>query len=128
MRFQVTGRAGDLPSEVATPLALILAELIQNALEHGFGDRSSALAVGVEMSRTPGRLRMTVSDDGVGLRPGFRLEADANLGLQIVRTLVESELGGEISIGSAPHDGGAGPGGTRAALEVPIDRGERAGA
>jgi two-component system, sensor histidine kinase PdtaS len=115
IRFRVAGSAGDLPSEIATPLALIVAELIQNAVEHGVGDNGPPLNVALEMGRTSDRVRLTVSDDGVGLPEGFALERDSNLGLQIVRTLVESELAGEISIADA------GPG-TRVEIELPLDR------
>jgi two-component system, sensor histidine kinase PdtaS len=115
MRFKVDGSAGDLPSEIATPLALIVAELIQNAVEHAAPEDGTALHVALEMARTPARVRMAVADDGRGLPPGFALESDANLGLQIVRTLVESELAGTIVIGANDP-------GTRVAIEVPLDR------
>jgi two-component sensor histidine kinase len=115
MRFRVEGSTGDLPSDVATPLALIVAELIQNAVEHAFGDLQRILTVTVEMARRPRELRVAVSDDGVGLPAEFTLDRDANLGLQIVRTLVESELGGTIHV--APREGG-----TRVELTLPLDR------
>ena len=115
IHFRVEGRSGDLPSEVATPLALIVAELIQNAVEHAFHEEPRAVAVTVEMARRPDELRLRVSDDGVGLPEGFALERDANLGLQIVRTLVESELSGTIGV-----SGGAG--GTRIEVVIPLAR------
>ena len=115
VRFRVEGSAGDLPSEIATPLALIVAELIQNAVEHAVGDNGRTLNVALEMARTRDRVRLAVSDDGVGLPEGFSLERDSNLGLQIVRTLVESELSGEITI--AADDPG-----TRVEIAVPLDR------
>jgi len=115
MRFRVEGSAGDLPSEIATPLALILVELIQNAVEHAAGEEGTLLAVTLEMARTPERVRIAVSDDGTGLPSGFTLDGHANLGLQIVRTLVESELGGEITVGGAQP-------GTRVDIAVPLER------
>jgi two-component system, sensor histidine kinase PdtaS len=115
IHFRVGGSAGDLPSEIATPLALIVAELIQNAVEHGVGEDGPALNVALEMARTPDRVRLAVGDDGIGLPDGFALERDSNLGLQIVRTLVESELSGQISITDTKP-------GTRVELEVPLDR------
>jgi two-component sensor histidine kinase len=115
IRFRIDGRSGDLPSEVATPLALIIAELIQNAFEHAFGTESRTVSVTVEMARRPEELRLRVSDDGVGLRPGFVLERDSNLGLQIVRTLVESELLGTIGVTG-------GTGGTQVEVVIPIAR------
>ena len=114
IRFRVEGSAGDLPSDVATPLALIAVELIQNAVEHAAGDERPLVVV-LEMARTPERVRLALSDDGVGLPPGFSLDRDANLGLQIVRTLVESELGGGIDIRGA-HPG------TRIEVDVPLER------
>jgi two-component sensor histidine kinase len=41
---------------------------------------------------------VAVADDGAGLPADFDLAAGAGLGLQIVRTLVESELSGRLSI------------------------------
>jgi two-component sensor histidine kinase len=59
-------------------------------------------------------LRVDVIDDGAGLPEGFDLERSANLGLQIVRTLAVTELGGRLAM--SPRPGG----GTRATLHVPI--------
>ena len=115
IRFRVDGRPGDLPSEIATPLALVLAELVQNAVEHAFGDEPRTVTVTVEMARRPDELRLRVVDDGVGLPTDFSLERDAKLGLQIVRTLVESELSGSISIA----DDGRG---TRVEVAIPVAR------
>jgi hypothetical protein len=55
-----------------------------------------------------------VTDSGAGLPPGFDLEKTTSLGLQIVRTLVEGELGGQISL--RPRDGG----GTIAVVDLPV--------
>jgi two-component sensor histidine kinase len=114
VNFTLTGSAGHLPSEVATPLALILVELCQNAIEHAFNEQPGKVLV--EIDRTPfdghAGLRMEVADDGAGMPEGFSLETGANLGLQIVRTLVESELGGRIEIVS--------DGGTHVRIVVPV--------
>ena len=118
IHFQVSGSAGDLPSDIATPLALIVAELIQNAVEHGFGETGKPLVVMVEMARRGGTMRLAVTDDGVGLPAGFSLDEDANLGLQIVRTLVESELAGQITIGEREP-------GTRVEVTIPLERAQR---
>jgi len=95
----VRGLAGELPPEVATPLALIVTELLQNSVEHAFPPGRVELdgAVGhvqVRFDRAPSTLRVLVTDDGVGLPEGQDLSQVANLGLQIARTLAESELGG----------------------------------
>ncbi|TAM86308.1 MAG: ATPase [Jatrophihabitans sp.] len=89
------GTFGDTPAEVATTLVLVLAELVQNALEHGFPDgRAGSVTVTAERAR--GTLTVTVADDGVGLPDGFGPDAEDRLGLQIVRTLVGAELGGTV--------------------------------
>ncbi|MQY13621.1 putative sensor histidine kinase pdtaS [Streptomyces sp. RB5] len=112
-----TGRFGVLDAEVATPLAMVLTELLQNALEHGFGPGDTGtVEVGALRSgnRDKARLLVTVQDDGRGLPPGFDAATAGNLGLQIVRTLVEGELGGTFTMEPAPE------GGTRVALDLPV--------
>jgi hypothetical protein len=116
---KITGQFGMLPATVATPLAMVLTELLQNALQHGFGSvqRSSGADAGiieVVAERAPELLTVTVTDSGAGLPPGFDLENTTSLGLQIVRTLVEGELGGRINL--RPRAGG----GTIAVVDLPV--------
>ncbi|MGW0070711.1 sensor histidine kinase, partial [Streptosporangium sandarakinum] len=106
------GTFGVLPSEVATPLAMVLTELLQNAVQHGFANRPGRLQVIV--SRGDERLRVVVSDDGRGLPEGFDPESTTSLGLQIVRTLVVGELAGRLAIGPRPG------GGTEVTLDIPL--------
>ncbi len=103
----VEGATGPLGAEVATPLAVSLAELLQNAVEHAFRGRDGG-SVRVSLARHDGRVRVEVADDGVGMGAG--LQGGSRLGLQIVRSLVQ-EMGGELSI---TDDGG-----TRVAIDVP---------
>ncbi|MCM2421537.1 PAS domain-containing sensor histidine kinase [Streptomyces sp. RKAG293] len=109
-----TGRFGILTAEVATPLAMVLTELLQNALEHGFGPGESGT---VEVGATAGRdkLIITVQDNGRGLPEGFNPQRAGNLGLQIVRTLVVGELSGTFDMVPAPE------GGTKVVLELPAE-------
>jgi two-component sensor histidine kinase len=109
------GSFGTLPAETATPLAMVLTEALQNAVEHGFGGGTGTITVTAQ--RLVGRLHVSVADDGRGLPPGFDVEESTSLGLSIVRTLVESELGGQLEIGPRPG------GGTRVTLDVPAEPG-----
>jgi two-component system, sensor histidine kinase PdtaS len=102
--FELEGSPGDLPAEVATPLALVLTELLQNSVEHGFPDGGVG-RVTIAFERGQATLRVVVRDNGVGMPDGATLENVSNLGLQIARTLVESELGGTFSILEGPGTG-----------------------
>ena len=107
IRINVEGSIGDLPPEIATPLAVVLTELIQNAVEHGYPDEAPSKQtghVGVRLAHDDRELWVEVRDDGVGLPDGFSLAASKSLGLSIVRTLITTELGGAISF---RNDGGA---------------------
>ena len=122
--FSVEGKLGDLPPETATPLVVVLTELLQNAVEHAFtgapplGDGSGPvtlptpeLRISVRLSNDDDHLSIEVRDNGQGLPEGFSLLASKSLGLSIVRTLVTTELGGAIAFRNE--------GGTVVALRVP---------
>jgi two-component system, sensor histidine kinase PdtaS len=107
VRFTVEGEVGDLAPEIATPLAVVLVELLQNAVEHAYPETSDTHGdanVRVALSATDQEIRVVVRDTGVGFPPGFSLSRSGSLGLTIARTLVTSELGGVIA---ARTDGGA---------------------
>jgi two-component sensor histidine kinase len=114
VRVVRSGSFGVLGSDTATALAMVLTEVLQNAVEHGYGsDHSGSITVAV--STLAGRMEVTVADDGRGLPEGFDLDASSSLGLSIVRTLVESELGGRLSVSGVPGDRG-----TRVSLDLPL--------
>jgi two-component sensor histidine kinase/PAS domain-containing protein len=132
----VHGDLGEVAADVATPLAVAVAELLQNAVEHAFdpesaggsdgaaglegaGGASGYAPVGhVDLTLDPGEdaLRIEVRDDGLGLPEGFDIEQTTSLGLLIVRDLVVSQLEGTISMASLPTSQG---GGTRVVISVP---------
>jgi two-component sensor histidine kinase len=116
IRVHRTGSFGTVGSEIATPLAMVLTELLQNAVEHAFPQPGDAGGGAIELGcrRTPDRLVVSVTDDGAGLPAGFDLATSPSLGLSIVRTLV-AELDGRIEV--ARRD--AAPG-TRVELEIPL--------
>ncbi|MFW6866185.1 histidine kinase N-terminal domain-containing protein [Nocardioides sp. CPCC 206347] len=108
------GSFGVLASEIATPLAMVVMELMQNAAEHGYADGDEGEIV-LRAERHGAILDVTVEDDGSGLPDGFDLDAATSLGLSIVRTLVESELGGHLTLGHSVD------GGTRAGISLPVE-------
>ncbi|MDO8915261.1 MAG: histidine kinase N-terminal domain-containing protein [Coriobacteriia bacterium] len=108
---EVEGTVGNVPASTGTSLALVTAELVHNAIEHGLGAGGHG-AVVMSMRRLPSELHLVVRDDGVGLPDGFDVTADANLGLAIVRTIVEDDLRGTLTFG-----GGRG---TTVTIRVPV--------
>jgi two-component sensor histidine kinase len=112
---KLTGSFGPLSASMATPLAMVLTELLQNALQHGFPyPVKDEGFLEVAAVREQERLIVTVADSGVGLPADFDLDSTTSLGLQIVRTLVVSELGGRLRI--TPRPGG----GTEAVVDLPV--------
>ena len=107
------GSFGTLPAALATPLVLVLTELVHNALAHAFPPGEAGEVV-VAAKRSAAALDVVVADDGRGMPPEFDLDASAGLGLQIVRTLLDSELESELQL--RPRPGG----GTEAVLSLPL--------
>lgn len=96
VRTEREGEFGELPSDFATPLALVINELVTNAVDHGLQDQGGTVWLSADRYKNDSgddALTVRISDDGVGLPEGTIAEG---LGLQIVRTLVTSELGGTI--------------------------------
>ena len=98
VRFTVQGDGGRLPSTIATPLSVVLTELLQNAVDHGFPEGSSGGDVVVQLNPAADHLDIRVINDGRGLDSQFELNKATGLGLSIVRTLVTTELAGTISM------------------------------
>jgi two-component sensor histidine kinase len=100
VRIRVIGDAGKLPAAIATPLAVVLTELLQNVVDHAYplGNDSTDGRVILNLANNGRSVRVTVTDDGAGLPDGFSIEATTGLGLSIVRTLVTTELGGTIEM------------------------------
>src|ERR671928_124822 len=113
-RTRRVGRVGELPAAAATPLVLVVTELLQNAAEHAFPDGSPG-SIELVAERDGDDLVVRVVDDGQGLPEGFEPETSDGLGLQIVRTLVDSELGGSLAM-TSPAEGGKG---TEVVLTLP---------
>ena len=88
-----------MPSEQATSVALVINELIQNSIEHGFAGRNSG-RIGIDMAVMPDAYTLTIYDNGAGLPDNFANRSSASLGLQIVRTLIETDLGGQFELTS----------------------------
>jgi two-component sensor histidine kinase len=133
VEITVSGDPGDVSAALATPLAVTVAELLQNAVEHAFApiettdDAPAAIIDGaaaegsvvVRLAHQGEELVVEVRDNGRGLPAGFDIGETTTLGLSIVRDLVNSQLEGSIVVESVPPAEGRG---TRAVVRVPTRR------
>ena len=137
LTFEVVGVLGEVPADVATPLAVVLAELLQNAVEHAFLDRAddetgttaSQQPVGhiqVNLRNDLMGLTLEVVDDGSGLPTGFNIDETQSLGLSIVRDLVRSQMDGVITMRNR-NEITPGVQGTVVAIEVPVQEPHKVG-
>jgi len=97
------GSFGTVPAAVATSLAMVLTEAMQNAVVHGFDTGPGHVVVTAR--RFAGRLEIRVEDDGRGLPEGFDPETSSSLGMSIMRTLVEGELSGRLVVAAGAERG-----------------------
>jgi len=119
----VNGELGTLSTDLATPLAVALAELLTNAVEHAFVDFGGASnehvgVVTLNLYQIDGNAVAEIRDNGRGLRADFSLDVPTSLGLSIVRDLVRAQLHGTIEMNSVPYAEG---GGTFVRVVVPTE-------
>lgn len=120
-----------LPAGQATATALVMNELVLNALEHGLGGRPAG-TITIDLADLGDKVQLTIEDDGNGLPSDFSLDQSHSMGLQIIHTLVTDDLKGTFQIETIPaaesapespgqHDDGASKkaGGTRALVVFP---------
>ncbi len=119
----MNGELGTLSTDLATPLAVALAELLTNAVEHAFVDFGGATnehvgVVTLNLYQIDGNAVAEIRDNGRGLRADFSLDVPTSLGLSIVRDLVRAQLHGTIEMNSVPYAEG---GGTFVRVVVPTE-------
>jgi two-component sensor histidine kinase len=105
IRTEIEGEDFVLPLNKATSLALVLNELIQNAVEHGFRTLNDG-RIKVQFFVEPTEFRVAVINDGEPLPEGFRFRNANSLGLSIVETLVRGDLQGSFTLENARYDNG----------------------
>ncbi|PWG65363.1 sensor histidine kinase [Bifidobacterium callitrichidarum] len=111
------GKFGMMPAQDATPLSLVLTELITNSVEHGFEGRKEGHIV-ISVGRSGSNLNVVVEDDGTGLgseeQGGMARSSGSGLGTQIINTFVTNDFGGSV------HWEPRREGGTRVVLDMKL--------
>jgi len=113
IRTKVIGDDFVLPLNKATSIALVLNELVQNAVEHGFKTLNDGRLT-IYLKQTPDALTLRVTNDGEPLPEGFTPRTADSLGLSIVETLVRGDLNGTFTLTNDPKGAGI-----TAAVSVP---------
>ncbi|MCB9157089.1 MAG: sensor histidine kinase, partial [Caldilineaceae bacterium] len=101
VEISVHGPTVRLPAAQATPTAMVVNELLLNAMEHGVGDRTHG-HIQIHLDDLGNAVRIAVLDDGKGLPSDFDPNMSTSLGLQIVHTLVTDDLKGQLQIEPIP--------------------------
>lgn len=111
------GKFGMMPAQDATPLSLVLTELITNSVEHGFEGRKEG-HITISVGRGGNNLNVVVEDDGTGLadeeHDGMARSSGSGLGTQIINTFVTNDFGGTV------HWEPRRSGGTRVVLDMKL--------
>jgi signal transduction histidine kinase len=103
--LRVTAESVLLPTKVATSLSLVVTELVTNAANYSDVRREGTSSgngevIFIDLHRAENHLVLTVEDPGPGFPEGFDPLRHAHMGLELVMTLVASDLQGEITFGN----------------------------
>jgi two-component sensor histidine kinase len=108
---EITSRDVFLPVDQAIPCALVVNEILSNAYKHAFKGRKQG-TIEISALQENGQIRISVRDDGIGIPDTFNISHANSLGLKLIRTLVQHQLKGSITIKSQN--------GTEMIVEFPI--------
>lgn len=97
---RITGADLDIPFERATPLALVMNEVVSNVFKHAFADGGGS-RITIELEEADGTETIRVVDDGSGMPDGDR---QGGIGLTLIESLAV-QLGGSVEWQRGP-DGG----------------------
>jgi len=101
VRCEVEAADITLPIDTAVPCGLIINEMVTNVFKHAFPDGNTGRLAVVLSERSPDRVELIVSDDGVGLPPSRGSPPTGSFGMSLVAMLVE-QLGASIDVLPTP--------------------------
>lgn len=90
-----------LKIDLAVPCGLIINELFTNALKYAFPRNKRGEIIITIHSISKGRLGIVVSDNGIGFCKGFNIHKTKTIGLALVISTIESQLGGKVKVNRA---------------------------
>jgi two-component sensor histidine kinase len=106
IRTFVDAKGVTLDLSRATPIGLIINELVTNSLKYAFpqdtitylADRKEFCTIGIRLTKEDGTYLMKISDNGVGLPKGLDIRTTKSLGLKLVNFLARHQLRAKLEI------------------------------
>jgi PAS domain S-box-containing protein len=87
----------------AAPCGLLVNELISNCFKHAFPDgKDGEISLRLRAIENSNKVRLSISDSGVGLPEDFASKRENSLGLQLVTDLAR-QIGGCLEVGAGPE-------------------------
>lgn len=91
-----------LDLETATPLSLVINELVMNSIKHAFPSKDTN-RVWLDMVCDDENVTITVGDNGKGLPDEFSLESIKTIGIRLIKNIVQMQLKGEVTFETGPE-------------------------
>lgn len=102
VRMNIDIASMEMQTDTAARIGLVVSEILTNCMQHAFKDQETGLVEIRAVQTDRGGLRVTVTDDGVGLPEDVNWPHDGGLGSRIVLGLVDG-LGGSIDVTRASN-------------------------
>ena len=99
IRCEVNSQDLFLPVDQSIPCALAVNEILSNAYKHAFKGRKKG-TIKISALQENGRINIAVRDDGIGLPAHIDISLTNSLGIQLIRTLVQHQLKGSVTVKS----------------------------
>ncbi len=97
VRFNIEGDRIILSVEKASPVGLVINELVSNSLKYAFPKNKQG-AINVNLKKLDKQLELIVMDNGIGMPDSVDWKNTGTLGLKLIRALVENQLDGSIDM------------------------------
>jgi PAS domain S-box-containing protein len=83
--------------DTAIPCGLVLNELISNSFKHAYPDNRKGTITIKARKCKDSNIHIQYRDDGIGMPPGFDQKKDGGMGWELIRMIVEYQLGGSVT-------------------------------
>lgn len=82
--------------DTAIPVGFVINELLTNAVDHAFPENKKGNIMIKLQQKEDDYIDLELKDDGIGLPDNFDINSDKNLGLNMIRSIVQDQMHGTI--------------------------------